>query len=179
VIKYAYATHFLEVARDAVVESQAFPEALQTLLNSLHVLCYRELPPEFISRVYEIRMLSLAGFAPALDCCSVCGKPAPFGGGARFAAGGDGLVCGSAECLNSSGRTVAISTGAIRAVKYVTECGSGDIFNFKINGVISAELAAAIPAYLNNKFGRIYDKSDEAERYRVFEREVLTNYGKG
>lgn len=210
VVKYAYATHFLEIARDAVVESQAFPEALQTLLNSLHVLCYRALSPEFISRVFEIRILSLAGFAPMLDYCSVCGRPAPFTGvtapntdtscsygdmdggnggyagedgevtgGAWFAAGGDGLVCGSAECKNSAGRAVAISSGSVRAIKHVSECEAGDIFNFKINGAVSAELAATIPVYLSNKFGRLYDKPDEAERYRVFEREMLENYGKG
>ena len=176
VVKYAYAMHFLEIARDVIVESQAFPQALQTLLNALYVLCYRDdLTPEFITRVYEIRILALSGFAPLLDRCSICG--APIKTEAVFAVDGDGAVCAAAVCRNTAGRTVAISQGALRAIRYIAGCNAGDIFHFKISKTVESELASAIPPYLRRQFGRNYDKPDEAERYRAFEREmrIVTN----
>jgi len=173
IIKCAYAVHFLEIASDVVVEAQAFPEALQLLLNSLHVLCYRDLAPEFISRVFEIRMLSLAGFAPLLDRCSVCGSQAQpdKGGSIGFAVYGDGLVCGGCRQV-ISGRVAQITRGSVLAMRYVIESGAGKIFDFYINESVSGELSRIVPEYLTVHFGREYTKAGEAERYREFEREM-------
>ena len=170
VIKCAYAMHFLEIARDVIVEAQAFPAALQTLLNSLYALCYHELAPDFISRVYEIRILSLAGFAPLIESCSICGERIKNGAG--FAVDGDGAVCSKPSCKTAAGRILPISRGALMAIGYVCECEAGDIFKFKINGHISSELGSVIPLYLQHQFGKEYRKTEEAERYRAFEREM-------
>lgn len=172
VVKCAYAAHFLEIARDVIVEGQSFPQALQTLLNTLHVLCYRDLQPEFVARVYETRILALAGFAPMLDRCSVCGAQLPSGGGARFAVYGDGLVCGSDGCRAGSGALAPISAGAVHAIRYISECGAGALFNFTLSGGALSELTALIPAYMSVHFGKEYLKAGEAERYRSFEKEV-------
>jgi len=173
--KCAYAAHFLEIARDVIVESQAFAEALQTLLNALYVLCYRELQPEFVSRVFELRILALAGFAPALDRCSICGAPFQDGGGDvkyGFAVDGDGLVCASAGCEDAAGRLVRLSPGAVRAIRYVSGCGARDIFNFTVNAEAARDLAASVPEYLQYHFGKEYSKLGEVKRYRTFEREM-------
>ena len=171
VVKYAYAAHFLEIAGDVIVEAQAFPQALQTLLNALYVMCFRDMNPDFVSRVFEIRILALSGFAPMLDQCSVCGAGLEPGG-ADFAVYGDGLVCGGEECRNAAGRTVSVSSGALKAIKHVSQCGAAEIFKFTVNGAVASELASVIPAYLRYHFGKDYDKLEEAERYRAFEREM-------
>jgi len=172
VAKCAYAAHFLEIARDVIVEGQAFPQALQMLLNTLYALCYRDRSPEFLSRVFEIRMLALSGFAPFLDGCTVCGAPIPPGE-AVFSIYGDGLVCGGAECRNGAGKAAPVSRGAVRAMKHVAECDAGAVFNFEINAQIQSELANLVPEYLSHKFGREYLKHGEAGRYGAFEREML------
>jgi DNA repair protein RecO (recombination protein O) len=178
VAKCAYAAHFLEIACDVIVEAQAFPQALQTLLNSLFVLCYRDMPPDFISRVYEIRILSLAGFSPLFDECYKCGAPLQTGSGVGFAVFGDGAVCDAAECRAAAGKIVNVSAGAIKAINYVAGCDANMIFNFKMSDEISGELALFIPHYLRRQFGKEYKKLDEAERYRLFEHEIQDMSGK-
>ena len=177
IVKCAYAMHFLEIARDVIVEAQAFPQALQTLLNTLFVLCYRQLQPEFISRVFEIRILAIAGFAPMLDHCTICGAPLGTGESLSFAIGGDGAVCAATDCVNAAGRTVPISSGAIRAMRYVAGCGAGELFKFALSEAVLAELTSIVPPYLRDKFGKEYNKLEEAERYRAFERDVQKNAG--
>ena len=174
--KCAYAMHFLDIARDVIVEAQAFPQALQTLLNTLYALCYKDLQPGFVARAFEMRILAIAGFAPLTDICSVCGAPLGGGKGIGFAVAGGGVVCGSAECRGAAsrvGRVVAVSPGALKAISYVSGCGAGQIFQFEISDAVAKELSSIVPEYLRHQFGKAYDKSDEAERYRAFEREML------
>ena len=175
VVKCAYAAHILEITRDVVAEAQAFPEALQALLNSLHVLCYRDLAPEFVTRVFEIRILSLAGFAPVLDRCTICGTPvqARDSLGAGFSVHGEGLVCGGPCRGQASGRVAPISRGAVRAMRYVAECGAGEIFGFSVSKAVSGELANIVPEYLQYQLGKEYKKPGEAERYKAFERDMI------
>jgi DNA repair protein RecO (recombination protein O) len=142
------------------------------LLNALYVLCYKDLEPAFISRVFEIRILSLAGFAPVLDRCSVCGGPLQADGGAGFALYGDGMVCAGAECKKASGRLASVSRGTLKAINFVACCEAGDIFRFHVSGAVLSELANIIPAYLRFQFGKEYNMTEEAERYRAFEREI-------
>jgi DNA repair protein RecO (recombination protein O) len=74
IVRLTYAIHFLEVSRDVILEGQPFPEALKMLLNSLYMLSYTDKNPEIISRVFEMRMMSLSGFSPVLEKCVHCGR---------------------------------------------------------------------------------------------------------
>jgi DNA repair protein RecO (recombination protein O) len=176
--RYAYATHFLEIARDVIQEAQPFPEALQTLLNALFVLAYKETAPSFVARVFELRILALAGFAPVLDRCSVCGATSPRN--FSFDTCGAGLVCESEGCraplgasMPSAPAPAPVSLGAVRAMRHVAACAANDIFNFAVSAAVEGELARIVPAYLRNQFGREYPRLAEAERYRAFEEEAL------
>jgi DNA repair protein RecO (recombination protein O) len=173
VARYACAAHMIEIALDVMPPEQQFPEALQTLLNSLHMLAHRGAPPEFVARVFEIRTLALSGFAPLLDRCSVCGRPLPEGERRLFSLYGDGLLCGGESCRIAAGGNVApISGGALRALAHVTECEPGAIFSFRLSDGALRELSAIVPEYLKHHFGRAYERLDEAERYRSFEQEA-------
>jgi DNA repair protein RecO (recombination protein O) len=158
-----------------ILDDQPFPEALQLLLNTLYVLGAKDWNPDFIARVFETRMLSVAGFAPILDRCSVCGASV---GSARepwyaFGSHGYGLLCGAEKCWEAAGRHVGpLSAGAVRALRYVTECESGAIFSFTVNDRILAEISAVIPVYLQYHLGKGYQKLEEVKRYRLFEEEM-------
>ena len=120
IMRYAYATHFLEIARDVMQEAQPFPEALQTLLNSLFVLAYKSTPPSFVARVFELRTLSLAGFAPVLDRCSVCGGSVELGGSATAGSATVGSATAGAATAGSA------TAGAATPKRYAFDvCGSG------------------------------------------------------
>jgi len=175
IAKYAYAIHFLEIARDVVMDEQPFPEALQTLLNSLFLLSYKDDAPDFVARVYELRMLALSGFAPVLERCSVCGGPLPAAGPFLFDAQGYGLVCGAEGCpgpRRAGGKTVPVGEGAVQAMRHVSECEPEALFAFKLGWRAQRELGRAVPPFLSTHFGREYEKLREAERYIRFAQET-------
>ncbi|MDR1060552.1 MAG: DNA repair protein RecO [Clostridiales bacterium] len=173
VARYACAAHMIEIALDVMPPAQQFTEALQTLLNSLHMLAHRGAPPEFVARVFEIRILALSGFAPMLDRCSACGRPLADGERRFFSMYGYGLICGGESCLAAAGKNaMPISGGAVKALAHVAECEPGDIFRFKLSDGVLRELSAAVPEYMKHHFGKAYERLDEAERYRSFEQEA-------
>ena len=178
IVKYAYATHYLEIARDIVMEEQPFPEAIQTLLNTLHVLVYKKLPLDFTARVYETRMLMLAGFAPILDQCVCCGSPivADEQSGkskTSFSTSEFGVLCPRADCQKRDVKSIEISDGTIKALSYIISCEPKEIFSFTIGDRILKELSMIVPRYLRSHFEREYKGLDEAERYRAFEEEII------
>ena len=171
--KYAYAVHFLEVARDVTMEGQPFPEALQTLLNTLHVLTYRDFNNLLTARVYETRMLALSGFAPALEHCAVCGRPLDSSKGThRFTIAGSGLLCDDDGCLGSDRDAVLISSGTIRALQFFASCPPKSLFQFQLSDKILGELSRVVPPYLRHHMEKPYTKLHEVERYRLFEQEM-------
>lgn len=50
---------------------------LPLTLNALHALDTLQRPQELVKAAFELRLTALAGFAPLLDGCPVCGKPEP------------------------------------------------------------------------------------------------------
>ena len=72
----ALASYFSELIRKTATD-QPQPQLLRLYLLSLHHLAKHDRPLPLVKAVFELRLMCLAGFAPALDRCAVCGEHAP------------------------------------------------------------------------------------------------------
>ena len=161
IIRLTYAVHFLELSGDIILDGQPFPEAVKMLLNSLFMLGYTEKNPELISRVFEMRILSMSGFSPILDKCTACGKEIPNGEHSlrmQFSNSGFGVVCGSNECKKSDKRAHTLSMGALHALRHIVESDAKNVFNFSVSENVQRELSEIIPAYLRHNMDKDYTK---------------------
>ena len=79
--KLALAAYFAECMEALSVEDQPEPALLQLGLNCLYALSRDLHPQEKIKAAFETRLMCLAGYAPELGACPVCGRepggPAP------------------------------------------------------------------------------------------------------
>jgi len=176
IVRLTYAIHFLEVSRDVILEGEPFPEALKMLLNSLYMLSYTEKDPEIVSRVFELRMMSLSGFTPVLERCVNCGKDFELlrlnagehdgavcrstGADMYFSAAASGVLCGDGGCKRIDRRAVRISEGTRRALKHITQSKASEAFNFTVSEMVRRELSEVIPKYLRYNMDREYSKLD-------------------
>ena len=64
------------------------------ILNAFYALSALNRPKELVKAVFELRVCLIAGFAPQLDVCPVCGSSDPDG---------FNVSQGSVQCLNCSG----------------------------------------------------------------------------
>ena len=68
--RYFYMSYFLELFNDFVPEGVPDEELFDLLFSVLHQLSVSD--PKLLARYYELRMLSLSGFAPDLTRCALC-----------------------------------------------------------------------------------------------------------
>lgn len=83
------------------------------LLDSLEAL-KEQTNLEPLCRMFEIRLLSLSGYRPELDQCTVC-KSTKANGWIGFSYNRRGIVCGN--CMNSNGFEIKFTTGTLNYLK--------------------------------------------------------------
>ncbi len=69
--KIAYASYLLELIREMAAERQKTPEVFELLIHFLSLIESEEIS-ERLLRIFEIRLLSLLGYRPELECCALC-----------------------------------------------------------------------------------------------------------
>jgi len=117
--KYTAGTAMLETAeRFTPVEKEPAIRQFLLLIGGLRALGEVEHDPRLVLDAYLLRTLAVAGYAPALDECAVCGTPDPVAeetaqrsGSRAFAVPAGGLTCRS--CRPPGAATPAVATIAL------------------------------------------------------------------
>lgn len=126
---FALGVYFAELLESVSVEGSADEALLSLGLNSLFALSRELYPAEHIKAVFELRLLSLAGFEPALSGCAVCGRRDPAE--PRLSLGGGCVVCG--DCPAPEGRCVRLCSASLAAMRHAAGAGSKKIFSFTLD----------------------------------------------
>jgi len=106
-ILLAYAQYFCELCETALPEHEPAGAVFTLLLQALTTL-EGEAQPARAARCFELNLLALLGYRPALDSCLCCGGAGPF----LFDPSSGGLVCRrcpkTAEAFPVSGAAVSV-----------------------------------------------------------------------
>ena len=128
---YALGCYFAELLE--AVSDQDSPDAalLHLGLNALFALSRKLWPPEHIKAVFELRLMCLAGFAPAADRCTECGSETPDD--PRFSLYGSAVHC--AHCLPPApGKSLPLCAASLEALRYVCAAPAKRIYAFSLEG---------------------------------------------
>jgi DNA repair protein RecO (recombination protein O) len=112
--RYTTGTAMLETAeRFTAVEKEPALRQFLLLVGGLRTLVEGGHEPWLVLDAYLLRSLAVAGYAPALDECAICGTQAPSAGSARrsFGVAAGGLVC--RNCLAPGAATTSAATIAL------------------------------------------------------------------
>jgi len=116
--RYTAGTAMLETAeRFTSVEKEPALRQFLLLVGGLRTLVDREHEPRLVLDAYLLRSLAVAGYAPALDECAICGNREPESRTFGIAAGG--LVCRSC-------RAPGAATASVAALALMRELLRGD-----------------------------------------------------
>ncbi len=122
--RLSLAQYFCELVMNLAVEGEEADGLLRLILNSLYLLSKDLRPMPFIKAVYELRIMTEAGFMPDLEGCAVCGNE---GIDEPLFNINDGVVC-----CSGCGTGVAIGKGVLAAMRHICTCDAGRIFSFEI-----------------------------------------------
>lgn len=130
--KLAYASFILEAADRTAYGDTA--ELLRLVLYSLTAMAKTNISPKIIACAFKFKLLDIMGFFNAEGECLNCGRDeAVF-----FSVLGGGLVC--RECRSRFPDSFPISTGAKKAIKYISESELKRIFSFNASESVVDEL---------------------------------------
>ena len=146
--RYTSGTAMLETAERFTPEERE-PSLRQFLLlvGGLRALGETVHDPRLVLDAFLLRSLAVAGYAPALAECAVCGTPDPAaedpGGGSRaFAIAAGGLTCRScrpAGAATPSARTVALMSALLRG-DWAYADASDRRYQVECSGLVAAYL---------------------------------------
>ncbi len=155
-VKLTYAAHINEIVLDTVQEEQPSTRVLQLFLNSLYMLAKTDKAPEQIARVFEIRLMSILGYAPYVSGCIKCGSDEFINFSFSFRK--CGFLC--KQCIEDDKYALSLSEGAARAIHFIVHSNIKNIFSFDVSNNVLAELEKVSKRYLKDRLERDYNKLD-------------------
>ena len=146
--KLSLATYFCQLCCELVPEEAEGEGYLRLFLNSLHLLEKGSLPLLQLKAVFELRLLSMAGYMPDLVACCACGD---FQGQGVFFAPVQGtLWCGA--CVQEASRQglslLPLSPGVFQAMRHIIYSDFEKLFSFRLSEAGVMELSRVCQNYL-------------------------------
>ncbi|MBR4797771.1 MAG: DNA repair protein RecO [Oscillospiraceae bacterium] len=129
--RYSLAVYFCELMKYLAPTEEDSSEFLRLLLNSLYLLDEDLKPAWQIKAVFELALMTLAGYMPDVDSCSRCGSDESRGG-VFFDPLEAAWIC--SDCLSKEGRIANYQFPVIAAVRYVVHSDIRKAFSFSLSG---------------------------------------------
>lgn len=123
-------------------------EVLSLTLNSIYALCKLKKPQLLVKAAFELRIMVLAGFAPMVDGCAVCGCENPD----RFDVAGGMAVC--TRCSEPGTIRLPISPASLAAMQHITQCEGKKLFSFDLFPEPMKELSDVAETYFLTQLER-------------------------
>lgn len=157
-IRLTYAAHILDIVLELVQENQPSPRLLKLLLNTLHMLTKTQKQPELISCIFELRAISIAGYAPHANSCMNCGKAPEKNYSFSFIK--CGFLCDRERCSGEDRTSILLSSGASRAIQHIIYAPMEELFGFGLSPDVLDELSRITRRYLRERLERDFTKLD-------------------
>lgn len=156
IFKLTYSAHMVDIISDVIQENQPAGKVLQLFLNTLHMLAKTDKSPELLTRIFEIRLLSILGYAPYVSACINCSKEENED--LMFSFRRCGLICSA--CIPQDPYAVKILPGTAKALQHMVHSKMQNLFSFNLSQDVLNELARISKRYLKDRLERDYNKLD-------------------
>lgn len=143
--RLSLAQYFCELAMLLAPQEEQAEDFLRLVLNSLYILIRGSRPLPLVKAVFEMRILSLAGYMPDLVCCEGC--KAYEADMMYFLPDSGKIVCG--DCYTSGGlQTLPLGRGVLTALRHSIYAKSDRLFSFALPEAALKVFGEAAERYL-------------------------------
>lgn len=149
--KTLIASYFIDLADHFSPEGKKNEKVFELLQNFLLVLG-REKASDALVRFFEMRLLKLAGFEPALEHCIVCKTPVTNGNSYYFHAHDGGIKCSA--CATIQRYEQPISAGTVRTLLLGKEMDIDKIKLVALTSSLATESRCILTGFIAHVLGR-------------------------
>lgn len=152
--RLSLASWFAQLLAQLVHENEPSGEYLRLFLNTLHLLEEARLPIWHIKPVFELRVLSMAGYMPDLVACRECGC---FESDVMHLLPVSGeLICDACVGEAIPDGAVLIEPGILAAMRHILYSPPGRIFSFRLTSDKLQRLSDITEQYLHCQLERSF-----------------------
>jgi DNA repair protein RecO (recombination protein O) len=149
--KTLMASYFIELTDHFSPEGKKNEDVFQ-LLHDFLLILGREKASDAIVRFFEMRLLKLAGFEPAIDRCIVCKTPVTNGNSYYFHAHEGGIKCNA--CAKPQRYEQPISAGTVRTLLLGKEMDIDKIKLVCMTNALASESRSLLIGFITHVLGR-------------------------
>lgn len=150
--RLTFAAHITEIINDIVQEEQPSARLLQLYLNTLYLLSQKQKNPLLLVRVFELRAMSIIGYAPGtLDSDEINKAEALY-----FSFSQSSVV----ESTEADKSAYSITSGTASALRHIAKSPLNTLFSFEASEMVLKELSHISSNYLRDKMEKEYKKLD-------------------
>lgn len=143
IVKLSLSVYFIDLFYNLININLPDEGMLNLLLNCLYALAYKEIDEETIRSVFELRVISYAGYMPNLYTCTRCSKNDNIIG---FSAKSGGIVC--EKCID--GEDEPINADIYHAIKYILTSDEKKMLSFKASDEVLKRVSEISEKYVKN-----------------------------
>ena len=149
--KTLMASYFIDLTDHFSPEGKKNEKVFQ-LLQDFLLMLGREKASDATVRFFEMRLLKLAGFEPALDHCIVCKTPVTNGNSYYFHASEGGIKCSA--CANPQRYEQPISAGTVRTLLLGKDMDIDKIKLIALTDPLAMESRSILIGFITHVLGR-------------------------
>lgn len=142
--------YFAELLETLSNEGMPDPDVMSLGLNALYALSSGKYDPALVKAAFELRLMCLSGYEPALDGCAICGREdikAPV-----LSLTGGVVRC--TECrTEQEGERITIPQGVLDAMRHIIAAPAKRLYSFTLSDDTAKQLSRVCEAYLINQLG--------------------------
>ncbi len=136
--------YFCDVVSFLSTAGEGDPEILKLIIKSVHYINENRMNPNLLKAIFELRILSLAGYMPNLSVCDCCGCDDE--NKLYFDMLGGVLLC--ENCKNETNNHIYLCPTVLAAMRHIVYADFDKIFNFKIPDEAAVRLTKITELYL-------------------------------
>ena len=149
--KLKYAAYITKITNDVTTENQNNYKILQLYLNTLYVMAETDKNLELITSIFRIRLMSIIGFRPQIEECSICKAKEKL---EYFSIRESGFKCGS--CAKQDSGAIEITETTKDAIRYIVLADAKKIYSFTVPEGTQKELQIISKLYLTENLEKEY-----------------------
>ena len=161
----ALGSYFAELSELLSQEDVPTPELLSLLLNALYALGTLRRDPEQVKAAFELRILTLSGFAPLLGRCAVCGAAEPEAPMLDVVQGV--LHCGKCALPEREGLSMPLCAASLQAMRHAVHCPPKKLYAFSLSPGALRRMGDAAEAFAAAQLERGFRTLDFYKSLRI------------
>ncbi len=149
----AYASYFCELCLFSANPEEEAKDILRLLLNTLHMLEKGKISPQMLKAIFELRLMSIIGYTPALVACSSCGEFEKEFYWFNVTTGS--VTCTECKPIMESG-DMLLPKAAFMAGRHIVYAPMEQLFSFRISENALKALSAAAEKYTVTQMDKVF-----------------------